>query len=277
MAFREQIQTIYREGSDAQIELLKAIGKYVREIDTKDSKTISRREDGLLCNDCLFVCIINHFGIVHPFGSSEKYVKVGVDLCLGYFFGDWREAYDFYLGDDFEKTLNRDECRRKLGWDIEFHAGLTLSLLADDDNAIRNLAGWVDWDLIEYIEYIGPPITLNDFKYYVILGMYLSGRSLDSCESAMNDILNGRNRRPKLLLRTLLAIHERDEVAFRKLFIEYVKYYRKQEIEFGSLPECYSIQATILWAVARREGLIVSDPPEDIMELVVTPESIGLT
>ena len=222
-------------------------------------------------NCCVELARMTHLQYELPFGDTLPYIKKGRDVAIEYFYGNWRESYQKFPA----SIYTRDDCRKELRWDEEFQHGILCALWIGDEKNLAKLASWVDDDLVDYGIYDCSEV---DAWFLVLLAKFLKGESLQTNSHIVEIIRKKNRRRPKLLLDVLESI-ENVPIRFGEVLAKYVKYYVKSEFnpEETSPLDCVSKMASVLWATAKRVDVVMPLLPEEIMDRIMTSESIGLT
>jgi hypothetical protein len=113
----------------------------------------------------------------------------------------------------------------------------------------------------------------------VVLGRYLQGISLNQQEECCQRLQKSSRRRPKLNLEILQTIVLGDVKQFKDTVTKQVRQFIKSNAtpnNPGSPMFCIDFDVSILWNIARRTQMVITDFPEEIMDRIVTPLSIGL-
>lgn len=217
------------------------------------------------------------------------YLKKGAWIAFEYFWGNWRDGYqpcpkivyDPWHGESFEipeanrPCYSREACRNRLTWDNEFIEGLLCAFWTNDLTNITKLSQWVDSDLIEdsYFE-----SHIMDAWILIILGKFIHKKTLSGSEFILDKIRNSKRRRAKLLLDIIQAIDQKNHEDFSKTIISYIKFFIKNEtdatisLHLGTISEI----ASLLWETARYFEIELPILSEEIMDRIITRESIGL-
>jgi hypothetical protein len=202
-------------------------------------------------------------------------------LAIEYFFGDWRNGYadrapDGSIPTDWdEDKWSREKCRKEMHWAIGFHGSLLCTLIVNNIEATRKIAQWVDEDLCD--TYWQENFSVEDILYLTVFGKIIRGEKWEYCNSIIEKISKSRRRRPKLLLEVLESIIKKDDVAFENSIQKYMKHFLKSEARIDEGYEgVISVYASVLWNYASLEGIKLPLFPEEIMDRIVTPQSVGL-
>jgi hypothetical protein len=256
-------------------EDLAELGNY----DNKIGQIRSWRYSDLTNCACTFYA--KHCELDLPDINLEELGQTCGRLAIEYFFGDWREGYADRAPDGGismywdEEKWSREKCRKKMDWIRGFHRSLLCTLLIDNIDFARHIAKWVDEDLWD--TYLNEDSTVEDVYYFTILGKIICGESWEICTSITEKILKSHRRRPKLLLDVLESIVKKDDIAFEKTIHKYLKHFLKNEIKIDGWYEgVISIYASVLWNYARLEGIKLPLFSEEIMDRIITPQSVGL-
>lgn len=185
-----------------------------------------------------------------------------IKIALYYFYDNWfkRELYT----------------RQMMEWSRIVPDALFVTLLCGDYAATEKILDWLDDDVIESGDHIFE-ITEMDARVLVLLAAFVCGRPKEKYQPLVEKIRAGKKRRAKFMLSILEAIEAKDDAAFAKAFQDFVKYYIKSEIKldsgtYGSL----CILGSILWEVARWKGIHLPTLPDEMMDRIVTRETVRL-
>jgi hypothetical protein len=248
--------------------------------------------DGWLIYDlhnCIDIACIKHVEYESPFYDIASYLKKGAWIAFEYFWGNWRDGYQPcpkivhhpFSGEPFEipeanrPCYSREDCRNQLSWDDEFIDGLLCAFWTNDLINITKISQWVDSDLIEdsYFE-----SHIMDAWILIILGKLIHKKTLSGSEFILDKIRNNKRRRTKLLLDIIQVIDQKNHKDFSKVIINYIKFFVKNEtdptlpLRFGYMSKI----ASLLWETARYFEIELPILSEEIMDRIITRESIGL-
>ncbi|MCA9232700.1 MAG: hypothetical protein KDA57_18770 [Planctomycetales bacterium] len=225
-----------------------------------------------LISDHTIVGILGHLQYPHPFGAEvSAYGIRAAEIAIDYFEGDWRDEY-VYLSDNGPRKLTREQCRKKLDWIETYREGLMWSLCFDLEEPLQRLLAWPGTDLP--FDDGTFRLTKEDNKYHVILARCLRGESLSKNSRLVSGIQESSRIRPKRLLEILEKVLLGDTPGFAKKFAQWVNAFRKQEFNAQQIWLVFSIEATILWHVARRYGLELPEQPLELLDLIVRQETL---
>ncbi len=178
-----------------------------------------------------------------------------VTSALYYFFGRWREKGVWYDG----VLIDPKQARAKLPWIDYYRDALAIAL---------SLGDWTSGDRL--LEWPGPDVnedegcddrTAEDNAYQIWLAMRLRGESGPEVDSRRDLIAKRSRQRPKLLALAADALLAAECDQFAKALSDYLKYYRKREIDLRPTKHARPAQdgicldGTTLWHLARRHGM----------------------
>ncbi len=193
-----------------------------------------------------------------------------VAAALYYFFGPWRATF-LWRG----KLLDRKQARPESPWISYYRNALTIALSLSDWGSADSLLEWPGPDLNddEGLDYR----TAEDNAYQIWLAMRLRGETGSEVESRRDLIARRSRQRPKLLALAADALFTAETEQFAKTLADYLKYYRKREIDLRPKPhgrlvrDGICLDGTVLWHLARRRGLGEINLPEHLMIMVARP------
>lgn len=194
-------------------------------------------------------------------------MQAAIEISLDYFYGA-------YLDDPrWAEQMAKVPENEGLPWVEVFRNGLLFCLLSEDEQSLQRLATWIDPDLpFDETSFL---LSLQDNSYYKLLAFYLSNQaSVDQDLTAM--IENSRKRRPKLLLSCLQAIETDDKQAVVLRLQQFLDYFLKTELDSSGFRTFFSIEGTILWHVAKQNGMNISELSDKQMALIITRESLEI-
>jgi hypothetical protein len=193
-----------------------------------------------------------------------------VAAALYYFFGPWRET-SLWNG----KLIDCKQARRELPWISYYRYSLTIAL---------SLSDWVSADRL--LEWPGPDLnddeglddrTAEDNAYQIWLAMRLRGETGSEVDSRRDLIVRRSRQRPKLLALAADALFAAETEQFAKTLADYLKYYRKREIDLRPKPygrlvrDGICLDGTILWHLSRRRGMGEIPLSEELMIMIARP------
>ncbi len=211
------------------------------------------------------------FTIQHP--VLQDWREAGrklVAAALYYFFGPWRERV-LWNG----KQLDRTQARALLPWISSYREALTIALALSDWTSVDRLLEWPGADLNDDEGY--DDRTAEDNTYQIWLAMRLRGESGLEVDARRDLIAKRSRQRPKLLALAADALFAADREHFAETLADYLKYYRKREIDLrpnrNGRPVQYGmcLDGTVLWHLARRRGLGEIKLPHELTIMVARP------
>jgi hypothetical protein len=241
-------------------------------------------------NTCLELVALKHiqYGEL-PFSDITPHIIIGTEIAIEYFCGDWRDGYQPcpkivrhpFSGEPVEipeanrPCYSREDCRKHLTWDEEFIRGALYALWTDNRDALNKITSYLDDDLVDFGIF---DCSESDAWFCILLGKFLQKQSLQKNIHIVKMIREKSRRRAKLLLDVLESI-ENNPKQFCDNISKYVKYFIKNEIDTevrGSAALYLSPIASLLWEVARYCEIELPILSEDIMDRIITRNSIGL-
>jgi hypothetical protein len=192
----------------------------------------------------------------------HQMIRKGIQITLHYYYDNWYEREEY--------------TRQMMEWTGIHPPGILCALLSGDKESIKKIAEYLDEDMIESGDYIFN-IDEMDGRFLVLLSVLLAEKPYDAYLHLAERIRQGKKKKAKLLLEVLDTIVAKDHDKFVKTFQEYIKYFIKREVDLsGGADESVSILGSILWETARIQGISLPNLPEEIMDRVVTRETIGI-
>jgi hypothetical protein len=261
---------------------------YIKSIDTfcdliENQDYTYRSKDGWLQDDikqifnALLLC---HFEIPNFKKTSNFFIKIGIEWTIEFFYGEWREKYR-----EFE---NEKYWRYYLYWETCFRYGLLFSLLAQDKEPLLRIAEWIENDLY----YDKDSYSAQEMAFQLIIAYYIRGKSPNDYSEQVDLINKSHKRFPKMCLTVFDAVINQDTSNFEKSISKLVNWHIKNliqkypdkphrgvlnPVEFRYHPEnMISLEASWLWNIALISGMKMPELPEEVMDRIVTPQSIGL-
>lgn len=227
----------------------------------------------------LFCCFeqiqLAHLGVPHLLGESRKIIETAAQLGVDLFCGSWRDHALLHSG----KVLNRKQCRAEFDqWIDSFRIALFFALINQNQQQAAQIASYIgddldpdegSWDRVE-----------NDRLAYWLISEFVGQNKAP--KKAADTIKKGRAKRPKLLLALLEAIQQQDAAAFDKPLGELVKLFRDNEMkltkrDINTVRIVTSIDASVMWNLARFNGLEVGALADDVADHVITSESVAIS
>jgi hypothetical protein len=201
-----------------------------------------------------------------PLNISDKQVhqmiRKGIQIIIRYYYDNWYEREQY--------------TRQMMEWTGIHPTGILCALLNGEKESIKKIAAYLDEDMLESGDYIFN-IDEMDGRFLILLSVLLAEKPYDAYWHLAEQIRQGKKKKAKLLLNVLDAIVAKDNDQFTKTFQEYIKYFIKREMDLsGGHGESVSILGAILWETARIKGISLPNLPEEIMDRVVTRETIGI-
>jgi hypothetical protein len=192
----------------------------------------------------------------------HQMIRKGIQIILRYYYDNWHER-EYYT-------------RQMIQWTGIHPTGILCALLNGEKESIKKIAEYLDEDMIESGDYIFN-IDEMDGRFLVLLSVLLAEKPYDAYSHLAEQIRQGKKKKAKLLLEVLDAIVTKDNDKFAKAFQEYMKYFIKREVDLScGAAESVSILGAILWETARIKGISLPNLPEEIMDRVVTRETVGI-
>jgi hypothetical protein len=224
--------------------------------------------------DLYTILLLEHFQFEHPFGCVRQYVDMLLTLSQEYFSEKWIDGKVYGEGEccPIYGKCTLELYRKNMGWMDEFQIGILVALIMDDKKGLHEITQWINGVFCQN-EFGYMRI---DIDYNVVLGKYLNQGHFH--ESLTNSIKNQRRKRPKFCTEMLEAVDQKDSKRFVKFFIEYHKLFDRNECDKETFLLCKSvnINGSILWNLASRRGLEDLEFSENIMDRVITPQTLGL-
>lgn len=251
-------------------------GKIVRSVDRDvpdlGKNSLDKNFDGnvssVVFGDLATVCMImcaRHCEL--PLNLTDEQfrevIQKGIQIINHYLYGNW--------------YLRERATRQLMGWSDKYPEGILCALLLDDEKAIKEIADYLDEDIVDSDAYLLNNLDEMCGRFLVLHAIFLAGKNYDAYAHLAEQIRKGKKKRAKLLLDVLEAIVAKDNDRFGKTFQEYIKYFNKREVDLDSgSSDNISILGSILWETARISGISLPQLPEEIMDRVITRETIGL-
>jgi hypothetical protein len=196
--------------------------------------------------------------------------RQSVPAVLYYLFGPWREKFLWR-----RELIDRLQARAKLKWISYYRDALPIALSFSDWASADRLLEWPGSDLMEDEGF--DDRTAEDNAYQIWLAMRLRGESGSEVDARRDLIARRSRQRPKLLALAADALFAAAPELFAKTLSDYLKYYRKREIDLRPMPngrpvrDGICLDGTVLWHLARRRGLGEIKLPEELMILIARP------
>jgi len=225
----------------------------------------------------LFICYeqiqLTHLGVEHSFGTSREISETASQLGVDLFCGSWRDHALFHSG----KVLNREQCRTKFDqWLDDYRISLFFAFLSQNRSHAEQVSSYIGDDLYPD-EGVWDRVEADRMVYWLISEFVGQNKAP---ANALEKIEKGRQKRPKQMLEILQAIERRDPAAIEKPMRELIKLFRTNDMKLGkrdinTIRIVTSIDASVMWNLARMCGLEVNMPSEEVALHVITRESVG--
>jgi hypothetical protein len=193
----------------------------------------------------------------------HQMIRKGIQIILRYYYDTWYEREKY--------------TRNMIGWTGIHTIGILCALLNGEKEFTKKIAEYPDEDIIGNDgDYLFDTDEMES-SFLVLLSVLLAEKPYETYSHLAEQIRQGKKKKAKLLLEVLDAIVTKDNDKFTKTFQEYIKYFIKREVDLsGGADESVSILGSILWETARIQGISLPKLPEEIMDRVVTRETIGV-
>lgn len=219
--------------------------------------------------EAIFLSLVGrHYGVdYHTPDEIAQLLASGIDIVVDYFFGK------HLLIPRWAEQMSKSPQNKQLQWLEPYQYGTLFCLLAHDDERLKRLAEWVEPGLP--LDETPNLLSVQDNSYHKLLAEFLSEGTIAN-EQLREDIVESRKRRPKLLLSCLGAIEASDEQVFVKHFKSYLNHFLKTDFADGGFQRYVSIEGSILWHVASRNGITGSGLSDKQHAVIITRESLGI-
>jgi hypothetical protein len=179
------------------------------------------------------------------------------------------------------------KAKRWACWNRAFYFGTLFSLLNNNQKTLIEIAEWVDRTTVNKFNNDHPfdfstSATINYYSpLFYVFAQYFCGIPRNKYSKEINCIKNGNRTAVKTLLKIWESIDAQDFNVFEKLLVQlvnkHIKDVAKMKPPFNLTPQrLVSREATWMWNIALRSGMKMPELPEEIMDRIVTPQSIGL-
>jgi hypothetical protein len=207
----------------------------------------------------------------------------GINCALQYFYGKWRNGFRSF---PYEAPCTEKESRLVTQWNHQFYRGSLFSLLKNDKESLLRISQWIDRDIIQ-IGAIHPfnnsshaPIFYFSPLFYVF-AQYFCNVPREKYATEIDSIANGVRSATKTLLKIWESIYNKDTKSFETQILamvnKHIQKSAKTKQPFTFMPDnIISQEATLMWNIALRSGMEMPEFPEEIMDRIVTPQSLGL-
>ena len=213
---------------------------------------------------------LHHLQYEHSYKTSNETRLFISNLVVDYFLGDWRENARCFSG---WEGMTREECRKELEWQDPLREGLVAITVSQDQENLKKVCTYLDEDL--FFDEGSWDRTKDDNTCFIVLAKYISDKSLDHCQELVERLEKSRRKRPKLFIAVLKAIAEHDKARIRATMSDYMKQYVKVELD-KDVSIIVSIDGSILWNLAVMQSGELEPLDQDLMDLIITQESLGL-
>lgn len=211
--------------------------------------------------------------------TASFFVDNGIDFAWEYFEGDWRNGYKMF---PYEEPCTAEESRLKTQWNHQFFQGTLLCLLKNDRDSLERIAKWIDRDIIPIgaSNPFGGHSHATLFYYsplFFVFARYFCGVDQEEYAQEIDSIKNGKQAKTKTFLKILESICSQDAKGFEKQISKIVTNFIKTNEKVDQrISEDISYEATWMWNIALRSCMTMPELPEEIMDRIMTPQSIGL-
>ncbi len=182
-----------------------------------------------------------------------------------YFFGKWQERHigTFYAKpDDWDNPIwgpvGPDRAKDDLlNWLDRYRAGLMWALVLD---AEPELIAMLEWGIpTRKLDSMPGDWTVEDNFVWFVISAFLRGEGLNRYPDLRDKIAGSSRKNPKILLGVAEAI----DAGNAGLVTKGIKELLKRHIRtVQTHPKQVSLDATILWHVARRRGMVLERPTD---------------
>ncbi|MEQ8637590.1 hypothetical protein [Gimesia maris] len=218
----------------------------------------------------LSILQLYHLQYEHSYKTVNETLLFMSNLIVDYLLGDWRQNASCLSG---WEGMTRDECRNELGWIDQLREGLVAIVLSQDNENLRKACEYPDEDL--FFDEGSWDRTKDDNTCFIVLARYIRDKSLDSSQELVARLEKCRRKRPKLFIAVLKAISEHDKARIRATIMDYMKQYVKVELD-KDVSIIVSIDGSILWNLAVMQCGELEPLDQELMDLIITQESLGL-
>lgn len=206
------------------------------------------------------------YAIPHPpLGDWRGAGRRVVVAARHYFFGVWRDSFDWLHGEHFDRA----KARTNLPWIDLYRSALAIALSLDDGESADTLWEWPGADL-PFDEGLDD-LTEEDNAYQIWLASRVRGEPAPTRDAQLPIVVDGKRRRPKLAQATAQALFDRDTVAFTKALTAQLRNHRQHEFNTKQLDGAICLEATVLWHLAKRQGLGTEEPSAELMVFIPRP------
>ncbi|MDR2641512.1 MAG: hypothetical protein LBC74_01830 [Planctomycetaceae bacterium] len=209
-----------------------------------------------------------HFELPSPPIKAKVFINNAIETAIAY----------FYCGKKTKSTI--------IHWNQPFYFGTLFSLLKNDRESLKKIAEWVDHTVMNMPNHHPFDIltggTINYFSpLFFVFAQYFRDVPRKNYSKEIESIKNGYRSSTKTLLNIWENIYTQNTDNFEKQLVQLVnKHIHKisgLKPPLNSEPiNIISLEATWMWNIALRSGMEMPVLPEEIMDRIVTPQSIGL-
>jgi hypothetical protein len=227
---------------------------------------------------------VHYEAIELPKDSVIQSLRIVVQAILYFLYGKWRTCYSWHnincYSPEGPPYLTVDETRQKIGWVLTFRDGLLAALVLDDRDSAQKMLDWIQVDTCRDKSRIAQTDP-SDVEYLMLLGHFFRTGHLDNVVSLKEAVRKGRCKRTQMMLDCLERIVTKDVKKFVSLFEKYLKHAFKLNLLFShpdsprSPAALTDIDASIIWTVALRSGLALPELPDELMDYVIRPQTLG--
>jgi hypothetical protein len=219
-------------------------------------------------NSSCFALYFYHFEYVLPPIKPLTFISSIVEVAKEFFYCE-------------KKTKNK-----WISWNRQFYIGTLFSLLKNDRQSLQKISRWVDHAAMamnnKHPFDISTSATINYFSpLFFALAQYFCEEPHEKYVKEINCIKEGTRSVIKTFLKIWESIDSQDSNAFKKQFVQLVNKHIQKSAKTKPpgtfMPgNIISEEATWMWNIALRSGMEMPELPEEIMDRIVTPQSIGL-
>jgi len=187
--------------------------------------------------------------VLEDIEDTKRYGRISVDAAVDYFYSDWREKVP-----TDEKTIDPSWWKKRHYWYDEFWYSVLWAMCLDMWDIVLKIAQYPDMECYSERTRGSPEIA-----YRLLLAAVIREENLEDYQVLVDEIEKGLRKKEKLLWAVLKAIVDKDEAAFDKAFLEYLKYYKKRETIHHGINNL-TRDGTILFNLAKHKNLDVEFP-----------------
>lgn len=218
--------------------------------------------------DQLGFLLLHHYGRGERFPAASQAARRGVALGRELFFGEWRNHFAIFEG----PAWNSRDCREKLGWYNTYRRSSCCALLLNDLAAAQELSKYPGPDAYQSeVE-----ATRRQHEFYLILAAVLRGDLTDELQASWQSLKRSAPSRIKLMAQTLESIESGSGSDALQGIKKMCAQYRNHRDDIREFYAAISLDASILWNLARLRGLAADDLTIDEQDVILTPTSCGI-